>query len=201
VKAVTKIAIILGSTRPGRNGAAVARWFYELAVRRTDAEFELVDLLDDELPLLDETWPPSLGMYQHAHTKRWAARVAEFDGYVFVIAEYNLGIRGALKNAIDFVYAERNNKVAGFVSYGQAGGVHAVDHLRLVAAELQVATVRAQVSLSLITDFENYSVFEPGPQHEQSVVALLDQLMRWSRALETVRAAQHETPILGHAVT
>jgi len=140
-------------------------------------------------------------MYQHAHTKRWAAKVAEFDGYVFVTAEYNLGIRGALKNAIDFVYAERNNKVAGFVSYGQAGGVHAVDHLRLVAAELQVATVRAQVSLSLITDFENYSVFKPGPQHEQSVVALLDQLISWSRALETVRAAQHETPILGHAVT
>ncbi|HZM67967.1 MAG TPA: NAD(P)H-dependent oxidoreductase [Nakamurella sp.] len=198
---MTKIAIILGSTRHGRNGAAVARWFYELAVRRTDAEFELVDQLDDELPLLDETWPPSLGMYQHAHTKRWAAKVAEFDGYVFVTAEYNLGIRGALKNAIDFVYAERNNKVAGFVSYGQAGGVHAVDHLRLVAAELQVATVRAQVSLSLITDFENYSVFKPGPQHEQSVVALLDQLISWSRALETVRAAQHETPILGHAVT
>jgi NAD(P)H-dependent FMN reductase len=140
-------------------------------------------------------------MYQHAHTKRWAAKVAEFDGYVFVTAEYNLGIPGALKNAIDFVYAEWNNKVAGFVSYGRAGGVHAVDHLRLVAAELQVATVRAQVSLSLITDFENYSVFKPGPQHEQSVVALLDQLISWSRALETVRTAQHETPILGHAVT
>ena len=150
-------------------------------------------------------------MYQHAHTKRWAAKVAEFDGYVFVTAEYNLGIPGALKNAIDFVYAEWNNaewnnaewnnKVAGFVSYGRAGGVHAVDHLRLVAAELQVATVRAQVSLSLITDFENYSVFKPGPQHEQSIVALLDQLISWSRALETVRTAQHETPILGHAVT
>jgi len=160
-------------------------------------------------------------MYQRAHTKRWAAKVAEFDGYVFVTAEYNLGIPGALKNAIDFVYAEWNNaewnnaewnnaewnnaewnnKVAGFVSYGRAGGVHAVDHLRLVAAELQVATVRAQVSLSLITDFENYSVFKPGPQHEQSVVALLDQLISWSRALETVRTAQHETPILGHAVT
>jgi len=145
-------------------------------------------------------------MYQHAHTKRWAAKVAEFDGYVFVTAEYNLGIPGALKNAIDFVYAEWNNaewnnKVAGFVSYGRAGGVHAVDHLRLVAAELQVATVRAQVSLSLMTDFENYSVFKPGPQHEQSVVALLDQLISWSRALETVRTAQHETPILGHAVT
>src|SRR5664279_3888165 len=151
VKAVTKIAIILGRTRHGRNGAAVARWFYELAVRRTDAEFELVDPLDDELPLFDETWPPSLGMYQHAHTKRWAAKVAEFAGYVFVTAEYNLGIRGALKNAIDFVYAERNNKVAGFVSYGQAGGVHAVDHLRLVAAELQVATGRAQVSLSPVS--------------------------------------------------
>jgi NAD(P)H-dependent FMN reductase len=183
----TKIAVILGSTRPGRNGEAVAKWFHNLARQRTDAEFELVDLLDYQLPLLDERWPPALGMYQLEHTKRWAAKVAEFDGYVFITGEYNHSIPAALKNAIDFVYAEWNNKAAGFVSYGGDGGVHAVDNLRLVATELQIATVRTQISLTWTADFENYSVFTPSPHHEATVVTLLDQLISWSTAMATVR--------------
>src|SRR6184192_688258 len=150
-----KIAIILGSTRPNRNGEAVAKWVYEIAKKRTDAEFELVDVKDFNLPLLDEPVPPSMGQYSKPHTKAWAAKVASFDGFVFVTAEYNHGIPGALKNAIDFLFAEWNNKAAGFVSYGSVGGSRAVEHLRLVMAELQVADVRAQVALSLFTDFEN----------------------------------------------
>jgi hypothetical protein len=124
-----------------------------------DAEFELVDIKDFNLPLLDEPLPPSQGQYSQPHTKAWAAKIGSFDGYVFVTPEYNYGIAGALKNAIDFLFAEWYNKAAGFVGYGSAGGTRAVEHLRLVMAEVQVATVHNQVALSLFTDFENCTVF------------------------------------------
>ncbi|WP_426505703.1 NADPH-dependent FMN reductase [Dactylosporangium sp. McL0621] len=186
---MTKVGIILGSTRPGRNGEAVAKWVYDIASRRSDAEFELVDLLDYNLPHLDEAMPPSMGQYANEHTKQWAAKIAEFDAFIFVTPEYNHSTSGALKNAIDFLYAEWNNKAAGFVSYGSAGGTRAVEHLRLIAAELQIADVRAQVALSLFTDFENFSVFKPGPQHENSLTTVLDQTVTWGKALATVRKA------------
>jgi NAD(P)H-dependent FMN reductase len=182
-----KIAIIIGSTRPRRNGGAVARWVHEIAQKRTDAQFELVDLKDVNLPLLDEAMPPSMGQYTKPHTKAWAAKVGSFDGYVFVTPEYNHGIPGALKNAIDFLFAEWNNKAAGFVGYGSAGGARAVEHLRQVLAEVQIATVRNQVLLSLFTDFENFSVFKPGPTKEQSVNDVLDQVIAWGGALKTLR--------------
>jgi len=184
-----KIAIILGSTRPGRNGEAVAKWVYELAGQRNDAEFELVDLAEYGLPHLDEAVPPSLGQYANEHTRAWSQKIAEFDGFVFVTPEYNHSTSGALKNAIDFLYAEWNNKAAGFVSYGSVGGTRAVEHLRLIMSELQVATVRAQVALSLFTDFENFSVFRPAEHQAQSVQATLDQVISWSNALRPVRLA------------
>jgi NAD(P)H-dependent FMN reductase len=182
-----KIAIVLGSTRPNRNGEAVAKWVHGLAVTRDDADYELVDVKDFNLPLLDEPIPPSQGKYSHPHTKRWAAAIEPFDAFVFVTPEYNHSTSGALKNAIDFLYKEWNNKAAGFVSYGSAGGVRAVEQLRLIMAELQIADVRAQVALSLATDFENYSVFKPAARHEQSVKQMLDQLLAWGAALRTVR--------------
>ncbi|MFN2513544.1 MAG: NADPH-dependent FMN reductase [Pyrinomonadaceae bacterium] len=185
-----KIAIIVGSTRPGRNGEAVAKWVYEIAHKRSDAEFELVDIKDFNLPLLDEPVPPSRGQYTKEHTKMWAAKIDSFDAYVFVTPEYNHGTSGALKNAIDFLYQEWNNKAAGFVGYGSALGVRAVEHLRLVMGELQVADVRAQVGLSLFTDFENFSVFNPAARHEQSVNAMLDQVIAWGGALKTLREKQ-----------
>src|SRR5690242_13226071 len=107
---MTKVGIILGSTRPGRNGEAVAKWVYDIASRRGDAEFELVDLLDYNLPHLDEAIPPAMGQYTNEHTKQWAAKIAEFDAFIFVTPEYNHSTSGALKNAIDFLYAEWNNK-------------------------------------------------------------------------------------------
>lgn len=183
-----KLAIIIGSTRPGRVGEAVARWVHELARKRNDAEFELVDIKDFNLPLLDEPVPPSQGKYSKDHTKKWAAKIASFDGYVFVTPEYNHGISGALKNAIDFLYAEWNNKAAGFVGYGSAGGARAVEHLRLVMAEVQVATVRNQVALSLFTDFENFTTFKPASYHEKSVNQMLDQLVAWGGAMKPLRA-------------
>lgn len=182
-----KIAIIIGSTRPGRNGEAVAKWVYEIAQKRSDAEFELVDIKDFNLPLLDEPVPPSMGQYSKPHTKVWAAKIASFDGYVFVAPEYNHGISGALKNAIDFLFSEWNNKAAGFVSYGSMGGARAVEHLRVVMAEVQVATVRNQVLLSLFTDFENFSVFKPDPRHVKSANAMFDQVIAWSGVLKTLR--------------
>lgn len=182
-----KIAIIIGSTRPNRIGESVGKWAFELAQKRTDAEFELVDLRDFNLPLLDEPVPPSQGKYSKAHTKAWAAKVASFDAYVFITPEYNHSVPGSLKNALDFVYKEWNNKAAGFVAYGSAGGTRAVEHLRLILAELQVATVRNQVSLSLFTDFENYTTFKPDPRHEKSLTGVLDQVVAWGGAMKTLR--------------
>lgn len=185
-----KLAIILGTTRPGRNGEAVGNWFHEIAKKRKDAEFEFIDLRDIDLPLLDEPKPPAMGEYSKPHTKKWAEKIAGFDGFVFVTPEYNHGISGVLKNALDFLYAEWNNKAAGFVGYGSAGGVRAVEQLRLVMGELQIADVRNQVMLSLFTDFENMSEFKPASYHEEGANNMLDQLVAWSKALKTVRGAE-----------
>lgn len=182
-----RVAIVIGSTRPGRKAEAVAQWVYEIAKQRSDAEFELVDIQQFNLPLLDEPAPPSLGQYSKPHTKVWAAKIAPFDAFVFVTPEYNHGPSGALKNAIDYLYAEWNNKAAGFVGYGGAGGVRAVEQLRLVMGELQVADVRAQVMLSLSTDFENFTVFKPAAKHEKNVNTMLDQVIAWGGALKTLR--------------
>jgi NAD(P)H-dependent FMN reductase len=184
---MTRIAIILGSTRPNRNGEQVARWVYDIAARRDDAEFELVDLRDYPLPHLDEPLSPSLGQYQNEHTRQWADKIASFDGFVFVTPEYNHSTSGVLKNAIDYLYAEWNNKAAGFVSYGGVGGARAAEHLRLVAGELQMADVRQQVTLSLITEFENFSVLKPGDYSRASLDILLDQVVAWSKALAPLR--------------
>ena len=183
-----KVGIIVGSTRPGRHADAVASWVLENAKKRGDAEFEIVDIKDYKLPLLDEPIPPSQGKYTQAHTKAWGQKVASFDAYVFVTPEYNHAPSAALKNAIDFVYGEWNNKAAGFVSYGAStSGGRAVEQLRLVMGELQIADVRAQVLLSLITDFENYTVFKPTAAHENALRAMLEQLVAWGEAMKTVR--------------
>jgi NAD(P)H-dependent FMN reductase len=182
-----RIAIILGSTRPGRKTEPVARWVLDHAQQRGDAEYELVDIAEFDLPLLDEPVPPSQHKYSKDHTKRWSEKIASFDGYVFVTPEYNHSTSGALKNAIDFLYSEWNNKAAGFVSFGSAGGTRAVEHLRLIVAELQIADVRSQVALSLFTDFENFSTFKPQALHEKSLKSMLDQLIAWSGAMKSVR--------------
>ena len=182
-----KIAIIVGSTRPGRKAEAVAQWVHGIAKGRSNAEFEVVDILDFNLPLLDEPIPPSQHKYSQPHTKSWAAKIDPFDAFIFVTPEYNHGTSGALKNAIDFLYQEWNNKAAGFVAYGSAGGVRAVEQLRLVMGELQVADVRAQVMLSLMTDFENYTTFTPAPRHEAAVNTMLDQVIAWGGVLKGLR--------------
>jgi NAD(P)H-dependent FMN reductase len=169
-----KIAIIIGSTRPGRKAEAVARWVHEIAKKRIDAAFELVDIKDFNLPLLDEPVPPSMGQYSQPHTKAWSAKIASFDAYVFVTPEYNHGTSGALKNAIDYLYLEWNNKAAGLVSYGSIGGARAAEQLRLVMGELQIAD-------------ENFITFKPAPMHDKSVNAMLDQVIAWGGALKSLR--------------
>jgi NAD(P)H-dependent FMN reductase len=182
-----RVGIVVGSIRPGRNAEAVAKWTHERARKRTDAEFELVDLEEYHLPLFDDPMPPSVGKPRPAPAQAWSEKVASLDAFVFVTPEYNHGIPGALKNAIDYLYQEWNNKAAGFVSYGSAGGVRAVEHLRGVMAELQVATVRASVFFLLAHDFEHYTKFKPTAGKEESLTAMLDQLVAWGRALRSVR--------------
>jgi NAD(P)H-dependent FMN reductase len=182
-----KLAIILGSTRPGRNGQAVADWVLAQAKERTSADYELIDLLDYPLPHLDEPVPPSRGRYVGEHTKAWAAKIGEFDGYVFVTPEYNHSTSGVLKNAIDYLYAEWNNKAAAFVAYGNVGGARAIEHLRAVSSELQLAHVRQTLTFSLMTDFENFSVFTPAAHHDALAVTLFTQLESWAGALKAIR--------------
>jgi NAD(P)H-dependent FMN reductase len=183
-----RIGVIVGSTRPNRNGRGVAAWVLDQARKHGGADFELVDIADFDLPLLDEPVPPSSGKYSKEHTKRWASKIASLDAFVFVTPEYNHSTSGALKNAIDFIYAEWNNKAAGFVSYGSAGGTRAVEHLRGIMAELQIADVRGHVVLSLFDDFEEFSNFKPRDVHESSLAAMLDQLIAWGGALQQLRS-------------
>jgi NAD(P)H-dependent FMN reductase len=181
------VAVILGSTRPGGRGAAVADWVLERALTR-GAKYELVDLADHPLPFFDEVNTPSKHQYQHPHTIEWAETIARFDGFVFVSPEYNHSTSAVLKNALDYLNLEWNDKAAGIVTYGVTGGHRAAEALRTVLSELQVATVQRQVGLSLAADFENFSELRPSERQVASLDALFGQLESWAGALKTVRA-------------
>lgn len=183
-----RVAVIVGSTRPGRRAEAVARWVMSHVVRRDGIAARLVDLADHDLPLFDEPLPPIGGRYEHAHTRAWAETIAAFDAFVFVTPEYNHSIPAALKNAVDFLFDEWRDKAAGFVSYGvDAGGARAAEHLRVVLGELHVADVRSQVALSLTDDFEGYAKLAPRSRQEQKLDAMLDELAAWGTALRALR--------------
>jgi NAD(P)H-dependent FMN reductase len=200
---MVRIAIIVGSTRPGRRAEMVARWVNGVAAKHAadgdgETTFEVVDLADFGLPMLDEPMPAAIGDYRHAHTLRWAEAIGSFDGFIFVTPEYNHSIPGALKNAIDFLFSEWNDKAAGFVSYGLAGGIRAVEHLRLVLAEVKVVGVRTQVGLSLSSDFDITDMAEPGvctpdERQQSTLLRLLDELGVLSKALQTTRGVASRT--------
>ena len=188
-----RVAIITGSTRPGRQAEAVARWVHEVAAGGTSADVELVDIAEQALPHLDEPLPPLAGRPEHVHTQAWAAVIAGFDAFVFVTPEYNHSVPGALKNAIDFLYGEWNDKAAGFVSYGVDGGLRAVEHLRGVMGELKVADVRNHVALTFAGDFEDH-VFAPAGMRAAEVVELLDEVERGAGALRPLRSLASAGP-------
>jgi NAD(P)H-dependent FMN reductase len=183
-----RIGIVLGSTRPGRRGAALAAWVLSAAREHGGADYELVDLADHALGNLDEPGNPTLAQYIHGHTHAWSDVVSGFDGFVFVVPEYNHSFPGALKNAIDYLYNEWNNKAAGIVSYGGwAAGVRAAEALRLVLSEVQVATVRAQPAVNTHAGFEADG-YRPTARVADLVDVMLDQLLCWAGALATVRS-------------
>jgi NAD(P)H-dependent FMN reductase len=189
---VIKVAVIAGSTRPNRVCKDVAEWVIEVTGNATaDVDVELLDIADFDLPMLDEPVPAARSdAYEHGHTKRWSEAVRSFDAYVFVTPEYNHSLPGALKNAIDFLYKEWNDKAAGFVTYGLHGGVRAAEHLRQITAELRIAGVRSQVSLSLFDDFEDMCRFTPHPHQHDMVLRMLDELVRWATAMQHLRESE-----------
>ncbi len=183
-----KIAIITGSTREGRKSLEIAQWVKDIADGRDDATYEIVDVADFNLPVWDSPMAPAWGPSSDPVAKAWADKITEFDGFVFVVAEYNHSLTGSLKNALDYLYTELNNKAAGFVGYGSAGGARAIEHLRGILSEQQVAHVRAAAGLSLFHDFENFTTFTPNPGAAGQVEGMLDQLIPWTRAMAAVRA-------------
>jgi NAD(P)H-dependent FMN reductase len=180
-KANLKIGIILGSTRQGRVSPQVGEWVKGIADKRADADYEIVDISDYNLPFLGTTDGTEPGI------AAWNQKLASLDGFVFVVQEYNHSITGALKNALDFAREAWNDKAAGIVSYGSTGGARAAEHLRGILGELKVADVRTHPTLSLFTDFENGSVFKPADLHQTNMTAMLDEVIAWSGALKTLR--------------
>ncbi|SIQ70737.1 NADPH-dependent FMN reductase [Domibacillus enclensis] len=175
------IGIILGSTREGRLSPQVGQWVKELADQRGDANYTIIDIADYRLPLLGESGGDASG------AAAWSEAVAKQDGFVFIVQEYNHSITGALKNALDYLRVEWNNKAAGIVSYGSVGGARAAEHLRGILGELLVADVRVHPALSLFTDFENGAELKAAPVQAESVNQMLDQVIPWSTALKTIR--------------
>ncbi|KKK33017.1 reductase [Mesobacillus campisalis] len=175
------IGIILGSTRQGRVSPQVGEWVKGIADKRGDANYEIVDIADFNLPFLGTTDGTEPGI------AAWNEKLASLDGYVFIVQEYNHSITGALKNAIDFAREAWYNKAAGIVSYGSTGGARAAEHLRGILGEIKVADVRTHPTLSLFTDFENMSEFKPQELHLDNVNAMLEEVVAWSGALKTLR--------------
>lgn len=175
------IGIILGSTREGRVSPQVGAWVKEIADKRGDANYDIVDITEFNLPFLGTTDGSEPGI------AAWNQKLNSLDGFVFIVQEYNHSITGALKNALDFAREAWNNKAAGIVSYGSTGGARAAEHLRGILGELLIADVRVHPTISLFTDFENGSIFKPADLHLTNVNAMLDQVNAWSGALKTLR--------------
>lgn len=186
---IMKIGIISGSVREGNNAAAVSQWILDFANNRNDegVEYELVSLADYDLPLLGAKLPIERQEAAGAAIQAWSEKIASFDGYIFVTPEYNHAVGGALKNAIDFLKPEVANKAAALVGYGSLGGARAHENLRVILGELSVATVRTTTNFSLMTDFENMSVFKPNDYNKVNAEGMFNDLLLWTKALNTIR--------------
>lgn len=186
-----RIGIVVGSTREGRFGEKPAAWIHDLAARRSDLVFELIDLRDYPLPFFAEPMAPAWGPVKDEVAKSWAAKLGELDGFIFVTPEYNHGTSAVLKNALDYAYAEFVRKPVGFVGYGGVGGARAVEQLRLVAAELQMVSVRNAVHVGMVEFlgiWQQGKSFDDFPHLAQSATNLLDELAWWASTLKSARA-------------
>lgn len=185
-----KVAIIIGSTRSMRFGDKPARWLHGLAQSRSDLQSELVDVKEYNLPFFDEVASNVHVPTQDPNGIRWQNKIAEFDAYVWVVAEYNHGPTAALKNAIDFAGKEWHRKVVGFLGYGGLGAARAIEQLRCVAAELQMASLGKGVYIAGADFFEvwkNGRDLSTLPHLESAAQEMLNQLVWWARALKTAR--------------
>ena len=188
--AKVKIAVIVSTTRAARFGHKPAQWIAAIASQRDDMVVEVVDLREYPMPFFDEVasnaWVPS----QDEVARRWQKKIADFDGYIFVSAEYNRGVPAVLKNALDYAYPEWNNKPAAFVGYGSVGAARAIEQLRLIAIELQMAPIRTGVHIQG-ADF--MAVWKGGKDIAdlsylpQNATDMLDQLAWWANALKVAR--------------
>ncbi len=192
---MSTIKIIIGSTRPGRFASTFAAWLASAAKEFSDGNpggprFELVDLADQKLPMLDEAVPASMNKYEHDHTKRWSRLIDEADGFVFVAQEYNHGYSASLKNAIDYLFYEWNNKPVAFASYGSgAGGARAIEQLREVSGEVKLFDIREAVMVpNYWTQFDASGAFTATDDQAKAARAMFQALSFWTDELKASRA-------------
>ncbi len=186
----SKIGVVLSTTRAGRFADKVAAWLLELAAARQGMEFELVDLRDYPLPFFDEPMSPAWASPKNEVAKRWASKIDAFDGFVFVTAEYNHGVPAVLKNAIDYAYQQFVRKPAAYVGYGGVGAARAIEQLRLINIEQQMAPLKSGVHIGgadFIDMLLHGKSFADKPHLVPGVSALLDELAWWTAALKRAR--------------
>jgi NAD(P)H-dependent FMN reductase len=190
IMAKSRIGVIVSSTRSGRFADIPAQWLWEIVSKRDDAEFELIDLRDYPMPFFEEKLSPMYGPPENEAALRWGAKIASLDGYIFITAEYNHGITAVLKNALDYAYIEYNRKPAAFVGYGGAGGARAIEQLRLVLAELQVASLKHTVNIGageMIGIVRQGKSMADYPYLADSTAPMLNEIVWWSDALKAAR--------------
>ncbi|WP_067621293.1 NADPH-dependent FMN reductase [Alicyclobacillus acidiphilus] len=188
-----KIGVIISTTRDTRFGDKVAEWFMSLANERSDLQFELVDLRDYPLPFFNEKSSNLYMPTENAEGQRWQKKVGEFDGYVIVTAEYNHAPSAVLKNALDYAYVEWVRKPVAFVGYGAVGAARAVEQLRQIAVELQMAPIRSAVHIQggdFMQVYMGEKKLEDLTYLPPLVTSMLDDLVWWANALKTARESQ-----------
>ncbi|WP_180899459.1 NADPH-dependent FMN reductase [Martelella soudanensis] len=187
-----RIGIIVGSTREGRFADHPLNWYLDIVKDRDDADFEVVDLRDYPMPFFEEKMSPAWVPPENEVARRWGEKLDSLDGFVFTVAEYNHSVTGVLKNALDYAYKEFNRKPATFIAYGGTGGARAVEQLRLILAELQVASLKYNVHIGmseLLGILREGKTMADFPYLIDSATTMTDDLVWWTNALKTARAA------------
>ena len=187
-----QIGIVIGSTRPSRFGDKPAAWIHSIAEKRPELDFEVIDLRDYPMPLFNEPGSPAWGPIKNEVARRWAKKLAGLDGFILVTPEYNHGPSAVLKNALDYAYTEFARKPVAFVGYGSVGAARAVEQLRLVAAELQMVSVKSAVHIcatEFLAIWRQGKSFDDFPSLAQSAATMLDELAWWARVLKSARAS------------